>query len=85
MRGSEDRPRGIQWLPCGTPPHSLVELPLPVVKGTHPSGLEPARDAVEMESVVAYSPGHGALLTDGGGLVGLALNAYTETEREERH
>ena len=68
--------------PCGTRPHSLVELPLPVVKGTHPSGLEPARDAVEMESMVAYPPGYSALLTDGGGLVSLTLNACTQREGE---
>ena len=46
---------------------------------------------MEVESVVAYPPGYGALLTDGGGLVGLALDAYTHThththtEREKIH
>ena len=52
----------------------LVEFPLPVVKGTHLSGLEPAGDAVEVEGVVTHSPCHRALLTGGRGLVGLALD-----------
>lgn len=43
----------------------LVEFPLPVVEGTHLSGLEPTGDAVEMEGVVAYSPCYCALLTGG--------------------
>ena len=43
----------------------LVELPLSVVQRTHLSGLEPARDAVEVEGMVAHTPGHCALLTGG--------------------
>ena len=43
---------------------------------------------MEVEGVVAYPPGHRALLADRGGLVGLALNAcmhtctYRETDRQ---
>ena len=43
----------------------LVELPVPVVKRTNLSGLEPPGDAVEMEGVVAHPPGYGALLAGG--------------------
>ena len=44
---------------------SLVELPLSVVQGTDLSGLEPARDTVEVEGMVAHAPGHRTLLTGG--------------------
>lgn len=40
----------------------LLKLPLSVVQGTHLSGLQPARDAVEMKRVIADSPGHCTLL-----------------------
>ena len=53
----------------------LLELPVPVVERANLPGLEPPGDAVEVESVVAHSPGHCALLTSGTGLVGLALDA----------
>ncbi len=39
------------------------------------SGLEPSGDAMEVEGVVAHSPGHGTLFTGVGHLVGLALDA----------
>ena len=52
-----------------------MELPLPVVQGTDLSGLEPAGDAVEMEGMVADSPGYSALLTSSRGLVSLTFNA----------
>lgn len=41
----------------------FLELPLPVVQGAHLSRLKPAGDAVEMERMVAHTPGYGALLT----------------------
>lgn len=53
----------------------LLELPLPVVQRAHLPGLEPPRDAVEVECVVADAPGHGALLRGGRCLVRLALDA----------
>ncbi len=53
----------------------LLELPVPVVEGTDLARLEPPRDAVEVEGVVAHAPGHGALLARGRGLVRLALDA----------
>ena len=55
--------------------YSLVELPFTVVKGTDLSRLEPARDAVEVEGMVAHTPGHRALIAGGGSLVGLTLYA----------
>ncbi len=42
------------------------------------SRLEPSRDAVEVEGVVAHSPGDRALLTRVLDLVGLALDAYKD-------
>ena len=62
--------------------HSLVKFPLPVVKGTDLSGLEPAGDAVEVEGVIAHTPGYRTLLTGGRGLVGLALDACTQTHTQ---
>ena len=37
--------------------------------------LEPSIDAVEVEGVVAHSPGDGAFLVDGGSLIRLAFDA----------
>ncbi len=51
-----------------------MELPLPVVKGTHLSGLEPPRDAVEVEGMIAHTPSHCALFAGGRRLVGLTLD-----------
>ena len=51
----------------------LLELPVPVVEGADLPGLEPSRDAVEVECVVAHAPGHSALLV--ACLVRLALDA----------
>lgn len=53
----------------------LLEFPLSVVQRTHLPCFEPARDAVEVKSVVTDTPGHGALLGGGGRLVGLTLYA----------
>ena len=52
-----------------------MELPLSIVKWTNLSGLQPARDAVEVKGMVAHSPCHGALFTSSRGLVCLAFNA----------
>ena len=46
----------------------FLELPVSVVKRTHLPGLEPPGDAVEVESMVTHSPGHGTLLTSSAGL-----------------
>ena len=53
----------------------FLELPVTVAQGADVPGLEPPGDAVEVECVVAHSPGHCALLTGGTGLVGLTLDA----------
>lgn len=53
----------------------LLKLPLPVVQRTHLPCLQPTRDTVEMERMIADSPGYCALLRCGRGLVGLALYA----------
>lgn len=54
----------------------FLKLPLPVVQRAHLSGLQPAGNTVEMESMVADTPGYSALLRGCRSLVGLAL--YTE-------
>lgn len=43
---------------------------------TNLTSLQPSRDAMEVESVVAHTPSHGALLSHIGHLVSLALDAY---------
>ena len=40
----------------------FLEFPLSVVEGTDLSGLEPARNAMQMKCVVADSPSDGAVL-----------------------
>lgn len=52
----------------------LLELPVTVIQRTDLAGLQPSRDAVEMESVIANTPSNGALLAGGGCLVCLALD-----------
>lgn len=51
----------------------LLELPFAIVEGTDLARLEPARDTVEMESVVTCAPCYGAFPC-GGCLIGLALD-----------
>ena len=53
----------------------FLEFPVPVAQGAHVPGLQPPGDAVEVEGVVTHSPGHGALLAGGAGLVCLTLDA----------
>ena len=53
----------------------LLEFPIAVVERADLSGFEPSRNTVEVEGVIAHPPGHGALLTGGGRLVGLTFNA----------
>ena len=53
----------------------LLELPVPVVEWADLPGLEPPRDAVEVEGVVAHAPRDRALLRRGRCLVCLALDA----------
>ena len=52
----------------------LLKVPLTVIKGAHLPRLEPPRDAVEVECVVAYPPCHRALLRRRRALVCLALD-----------
>lgn len=58
-------------------PHSvaiLLELPFSVVKWAYLSGLQPARNAVEMECMITNSPCNCTLFTGGWCLVSLAFN-----------
>ena len=53
-----------------------MEFPLSVVKRTDLPGLEPPRNAMEVERMVADSPGHCTFLTSGRRLVSLTLNTW---------
>eukprot|EP00416_Gambierdiscus_australes_P039667 CAMPEP_0171094526 /NCGR_PEP_ID=MMETSP0766_2-20121228/41428_1 /TAXON_ID=439317 /ORGANISM="Gambierdiscus australes, Strain CAWD 149" /LENGTH=84 /DNA_ID=CAMNT_0011553183 /DNA_START=83 /DNA_END=333 /DNA_ORIENTATION=+ len=53
----------------------LLEFPLPVVQGTDLPRLQPARDAMEVEGMVAHTPSDGALFACVRALVCLALDA----------
>jgi len=53
----------------------LLELPVSVVQRADLASLEPTRDAMEMEGVIADAPGYGAFLAGSRCLVGLAVNA----------
>ena len=53
----------------------LLEFPLSVVQRTHLPCFEPARDAVEVKSMVTDAPRHGALFRSSGRLVGLTFYA----------
>lgn len=52
----------------------LLELPVPIVQGTNGSGLQPPRNAMEVECMVADAPGHGAFFTGSGCLVCLTFD-----------
>lgn len=53
----------------------LLEFPLSVVQRTHLPRFEPARDAVEVKSMVTDSPGNGALFRSSRRLVSLTFYA----------
>lgn len=53
----------------------LLEFPLSVVQWTHLPCFEPARDAVEVKSMITDSPRDGALFRSGRRLVSLAFYA----------
>lgn len=53
----------------------LLELPFTVVERTDLACLQPPGDAVEVESVIADSPGDRTLLSNGWGMVRLAFYA----------
>lgn len=53
----------------------LLEFPLTIVQGAHLSCLEPTRNAVKVEGMIANAPGHMTLLRCGRRLVGLTLDA----------
>jgi len=52
----------------------LLELPIPVVQGTDLSGLQPSRDTMEVEGMIAHTPSNSAFLACCTGLVCLALD-----------
>jgi hypothetical protein len=56
-------------------PTILLELPVSVVERADLAGLEPSGDAVEVEGVIADTPGNSAFLAGSRGLVCLTLNA----------
>jgi hypothetical protein len=53
----------------------FLELPVTVIQRADLASLEPTRDTMKVEGMVAHAPGHGALLRGYRGLIGLALNA----------
>jgi hypothetical protein len=53
----------------------LLKLPVSVVQRAHLPGLQPSRDAVEMEGVVADAPGNSAFFASCRSLVCLAFDA----------
>lgn len=53
----------------------LLELPVSIVERAHLSCLEPSRDAVKVEGVIADSPGDRAFFARSGSLICLALDA----------
>ena len=53
-----------------------MKFPFSVVKRADLPGLEPPRDAMEVESVVADSPGNRALFTSGRCLVSLTFDTW---------
>ena len=53
----------------------FLELPISVVQGANLSRFQPSGDAVEVERVVAHSPGHRALFWRSRRLIGLAFDA----------
>lgn len=52
-----------------------LKLPFAIVQRTHLARLQPARNAVKMERMIADAPSHGTLLAGGGRLIRLALDA----------
>lgn len=53
----------------------LLELPVPVVERTNLPRLEPPRNAVKVERMVANTPSNSAFFTCGGCLICLAFDA----------
>lgn len=53
----------------------FLEFPISVVQRTNLSSLQPARDAMEVKSMVTHSPSHCALLRGDWSLISLAFNA----------
>ena len=43
----------------------FLKLPLSIVKGTHLPSLQPTRDAMEMERVIADAPSYGTFFAGG--------------------
>jgi hypothetical protein len=53
----------------------LLKFPIPIIQWTHLPRLQPPRDAVKVESVIADTPCDSAFFSGGGGLVSLAFDA----------
>jgi len=53
----------------------FLEVPLAIVQWAHLTRLEPARDAVKVERVIAHAPCHCAFLVRGRLLIRLTLDA----------
>ena len=53
----------------------LLELPVSIVQRAHLSCLQPSRDTVEVEGVIANAPGNGALFGSGCTLICLTFDA----------
>lgn len=65
----------------------LLEVPVSIVEWAHLSRLEPSTDAVEMEGMIAHTPGYSALVARGALIVRLTLDAQipaTEQHSTER-
>jgi len=52
----------------------LLEFPVSIIEGANLTGLQPTRDAMEMESVITDTPSYGTLLAGSRCLVCLTFD-----------